>query len=148
MVDVQREARFGDPAQGSGLLGGLQSATALPDTFTRKDIKRNLKPFKKFGVPQKIQKFARKTDTQLENIAANAIVRRGIKRGGIKRRKLRTSFNKKKFGPKKIAYAKRVMSMDNPRAQQLKRTKATRRHIRQIRRNRIAMSKPLFSKDV
>lgn len=148
MVDITRTNRFTDPARGSGILGGLQGSTRLPDTFTRKDIKRNIKPFKKFGVPQKIQKFARKSDTQLENIAANAIVRRGIKRGAIKRIKPRTTPNRKKFGVKRIQYAKRVMAMDDPRAGQLKRTRAARRHIKSIRRNRAALQHPLFSKDV
>jgi len=148
MVDITRENRYQDASKGAGIIGGLRSSTNLPDTFTRKDTQRNLKPFKKFGVPQNIQKFARKSDTQIENVAANAIVKRGIKRGNIKRKKLRTGINKQKFGAKKIDWAKRVMSQDDPRRRALKRTRAARRHIRFVRRNREAMKLPLFSKNV
>lgn len=145
---TDRRGRFSDPGRGTGLLTGLQSATSLPDVFTGKDIKRNLKPFKKFGAPQKLRAYGHKTDTQLENIAANAIVRRGLKRGTIKRRKLDTKLNRKKYGTKRLQWAKRLMAQDHPRAQALKKSRAVRQHIRRVRRNREAMKTPLFSKNV
>ena len=147
MTDISRENRFSDVGRGAGLLGGLRSSTDLPDTFTAKDTKRNLQPFKKFGVPN-MQKFAKKSDTQIENIAANAIVRRGIKRGAIKRHKLRTTVNTKQFGAGQVKWAKNVMAQDSPRAKALRRTRAARQHIKLVRRNRIAMKFPLFSKNV
>jgi len=147
-MTIERGGRFTDPGRGSGLIGGLQDSTALPDTFTAKDAKRNLKPFKKYGMSTNIKSYAKKTDTQIENMAANAIVRKAIKKGSIKRVKPRTGINYKKYGKKKIAWAKRVMAADNPRAKALRKTRQARRHIRTIRQNREALKKPLFSKNV
>ncbi len=144
-----RQGRFGDNARGQGVGEGLQSSTNLPDTFTQKDIKRNLKPFKKFGVPQKIKRFRKKTDTQIENIAANAIVKRGLKRGSIKRKKVGPKkINFKRFSKKQVKRARRVMNAENPNRKSLKQTREARQHIRRIRRNRKLASTPLFSRNV
>ncbi len=152
MPEQDRTGRFSDTERGSSLLGGrgrggLIGSTDLPDTFTRKDVKRNLKPFKKFGLPQKLGKFRGKTDTQLENLAAQTIVRQGLKRGSLTRKKLRTSVNRKKFSPHQLKRARRVMQNDSPGQQAKKNTRAARKHIRRIRRNREIMKKPLFRFD-
>jgi hypothetical protein len=145
--ETTRAGRFGDAGRGQGIGAGLAGSTALPDTFTKKDIRRNLKEFKQFGVPQKIGKFRKKTDTQIENIAATAIVKRGIKRGDIKRRKLRTKFNRTKFSGKEIKRARRVMNAESPSIKALKQTREARRHIKTVRRNRLVMKTRLYPKN-
>jgi hypothetical protein len=145
---TMRSGRFADPQRGSGVLGGLQGSTALPDTFTQKDIKRNLKPFKRFGMPQNIRAFAKKSDTQIENLAATAVVKRGIKQGSIDRKRLRTKPNRKLFNKKQLRFARRVMAKDSPRQQALNKTRAARRHIRMLRRNRAIAKTRLFPKNV
>jgi len=154
--DAGREGRFNDTARGQAIGAGLSGSTALPDTFTAKDTVRNLQPFKKFGVPLKkgkkpgrqLRAFKGKTDTQIENIAANAIVRKAIKNGSVKRTKLRTGFNYKKFNRRQIARAKRVMDAESPSAKARKQTQDARNHIKFVRRNRIVMKTPLFSQNV
>jgi len=143
-----RNDRFADATRGQAIGAGLQSSTNLPDTFTGKDTRRNLKEFKKFGMPQKLSTFARKTDTQIENLAANAIIRKHLKSGDVTRKKYTTNINFKRFKRKEIRRARRVMNADSPKMRARKNTRAARLHIRRIRANRKIMSVPLFHQNV
>jgi hypothetical protein len=149
-----RQGRFADSARGAAIGRGLQGSTKLPDTFTGKDTVRNLRPFKKFGMPVKpgqtkpLRMYKGKTDTQIENLAANAVIRKAIKKGSVTRRKLKTGINFKKYKRKEIQRARRVMSQDQPRRRALRQTRDARKHISLIRRNRRVMKTRLYSQNV
>lgn len=139
---TQREGRFGDLERGQGILTGFQDTTK--DPIDKKFIKRQLKPFKKFGVPQNLSKLKGMTDTELERLAAKAV----IKNRGVKVNKLRTNVNVQKFGKQNIIRGRKIIAKRkagltvNPKA--AKRTRAARRHILNIRENRRIMKTPLF----
>lgn len=142
---IQRQGRFTDVDPGSGVVQGYRDAVAQ-DPFNKKFIARNLKQYgtlKKAGLGNKkgLRKLRGMSDTQLERIAAKAV----IQKAGIKRRKLPTSYNRRKHN---IKWAKNVIARrqagQSVRKQTLQRTKAARQHVHRINRNRRIMKSPLF----
>lgn len=136
MDPVQRQGRFTND-QGSGVLPGLSKSSSLTSTVGNKQIKRALKPYRKY-LPKNLGNLKKYSTGELEAIATRAV----MKKRKHKPKKLRTSFNTKQH--KNLKYAKKVMAMENPTRKQLKRTKAARKHIRTIRRNRRVMKLPLW----
>lgn len=139
---IDRTGRFQDLERGQSILAGFQKASR--DPVNKKFIKRQLKPYQKYGIPQNLSKLKGLSDTELEVMAVKAIV----KKRGIKPKKLRTSLNTQKFGPKRIKNAKIVMNKrsrgEKVSKRVLKNTRDVRRHILRIRANRKAMKLPLW----
>lgn len=71
-----RTARFvSEGAFGSrDVLTGYQDVTK--DPISKDFIKRNLAPYQAVGVPLNLKKLRGKTDTQLERLAARAVVKK------------------------------------------------------------------------
>lgn len=139
MAQQVRTNRFVDESRGVDVLSGFQDASR--DPINKQFLLRQLKPYRKFGVPQQLNKLEGMTDTQLERMAAKAI----LKRRKVQVRKLPTKINRKQHSAREIAAAKRVMSRPNPTRQALRRTADTRRHIKSIRANRRVMRTRLWS---
>lgn len=139
---IDRTGRFQDAERGQSVLAGFQKASR--DPVNKKFIKRQLKPYQKYGVPKYLTQLKGLSDTDLEIMAVKAI----LKKKGIKPKKLRTKLNRQKFGPKRIKNAKRVMAKKQSgkkvNKQVLQNTRDVRRHISRIRANRRAMKLPLW----
>ena len=133
---IDRAGRFTND-QGSSYLPGLAKSSSLSSTVNKKQIKRSLKPYRKY-LPKDLGKLKGYSTGELEAIAARAV----MKKRGHKPQDLRTSFNTKKY--QNINYAKKVMAMEDPTKRQLKKTAAARKHIKTIRRNRQVMKLPLW----
>lgn len=134
---IERQGRFTND-QGSGILPGLSKSSSLSSTVSKKQIKRSLKPYRKY-LPKNLGALSKYSTGQLEAIAARAV----MKKRKHKPKKLRTSFNTKKH--KNIKYAKKVMELKSPTKKQLKQTAQARKHIRWVRRNRKVMKLPLWT---
>lgn len=138
-MTLDRQNRFAPDAQrGGDILAGFQRAST--DPVNKRFVKRQLKPYKKYGIPQKLTKLKGMSDTQLEKMATKAI----LKRKKVKVNKLRTRINRKRFSTKKVQHAKRVMANPNASKKALRKTRDTRRHIKQIRRNRRVQKSPIW----
>lgn len=146
MATDQRQGRFTDPSGGQGIVQGYRDAVK-EDPFNKKFLARNYKEYdvlKKAGLgkPKNIKKKLKgRTDAELENIAAKAV----LQKAGVKRKKLTRKYNTKKHN---IKWAKKVMARraagQSVKKQTLKRTKAARRHVQWVNRNRKWMSKPKY----
>lgn len=143
---VDRTGRFLDADRGGGVYQGYQDALSR-DPFNKKFLARNYKQYdvlKKAGLGKvkNLDKLAGLTDTQLEGIAAKAV----LKQKGYKPKKLQTSYNRKKYN---IRWAKKVMERNQSgatvRKQTLQRTKEARQHIKRINHNRRVMKTRVFA---
>lgn len=145
MAEVQRQGRFTDSDRGGSIVSGYRDAVK-DDPFNKKFLARNYKQYdtlKKAGLgsPKNLKKLKGLSDSQLESIAAKAV----LKDKGFKRKKLPTKLNRKKHN---IKWAKQVMAKrragQTVKKQSLQKTKAARQHILRIQKNRRIMKSPLF----
>ena len=139
----QRTGRFLDSDKGGSIVQGYRDATK-DDPFNKKYLARNYKQYdylKKQGLgdPKNMKKLKGKTDTELEKIATRAVMQ------GTKRKKLPTSYNKKKYN---ISWAKKVQRRkaagQSVRKQALTKTRAARKHILTVNRNRRIMKSSMW----
>lgn len=72
---VSRSRFTAQPGEvGSSIVAGYKDAVA--DKYDKKFVRRNLEPYKKYGLPQKVSKLEGKSDTALYNMAARAVLRK------------------------------------------------------------------------
>lgn len=144
-MTIQREGRFTDTERGGGIVQGYRDAVR-EDPFNKGFIARNLRQYgtlKRAGVGTKkgLKKLKGLSDTQMENIAAKAV----LKKAKVKTRRLPTRYNRKKHN---VKWAKKVMARRQQglpvKKRALKRTKLARAHVRRIDRNRQVMKKPIY----
>lgn len=139
---TQRQGRFQDTDRGQGLATGYQDVAK--QGTNKSELQRLIKPYKKYGVPQSLKKYKGMTDTELERLAARAVLKqRGLGRpGGLNLQRLRTKFNKGRFN---IQRAKRVMANPDATRKALRQTREARQHVRRIRANRRVMATRFWS---
>lgn len=140
---TDRQGRFQDYQRGDAIQKGYRDAVA-DDPFDKKFMKRQFKSYdvlKKGGLHKNLKKLTRYNDVQLEALAAKAV----LEKADVKKRKMNTKLNHAKYN---IKWAKKVMAKraagQTVRRQSLKKTKAARRHILNVRRNRRLAKTPLY----
>lgn len=125
---TERAGRFADAQRGQGIVEGYQDAIK-DDPLDRAFINRNLKRYRKFGVPARLAKLKGMDDTQLERMAAVAV----LKRRKVKIEPLRERVNRRQYKPRQLARARSAIRQDIEPGKKLA---PVVRHIRRIRRNR------------
>jgi hypothetical protein len=143
MANTERDGRFQDYSKGDSLAKGYRDIGN--DPLDKKFMKRNFAEYgvlKKGGLDKGLKQLRNYNDVQLESMAAKAV----LSKAKIERKKLPKQLNKAKYN---IKWAKKVMAKraagKTVRRQALKRTKAARRHILTIRRNRRLEKTPLYA---
>ena len=143
---IERAGRFQDLERGQSVVTGYRESTA--DPIDKKFIKRQLKPLKKYGIPQQLSKLKGMSDAEMTRLATKAILKkRGVgRKGGLKVRDLPTTVNQNKYNIKwaKNVQAKKAAGEDVSK-KALKKTKPARMHLLAIRRNRRVMNTKFWS---
>ena len=151
---VERAGRFQDFERGQSVVTEYPrpvapgSSTSTADPIDKKFIKRQLKPLKKYGVPQQLSKLKGMSDAEMSRLAAKAILKkRGVgRKGGLSVKPMNTTVNREKYNiPWAKSVAERKAAGKAVPQKALRKTKPARQHLMAIRRNRRVMNTKFWS---
>lgn len=125
---TERIGRFADVERGQSIVEGYQDVVQQ-DPIDKAFIQRNLKRYQKFGVPTALAKLRGLSDTELEKMAARAV----LKRRKVKVTPLRVTVDKRRYRTRQLQRARSVIAQGTTPGKGLA---PVVRHIRRVRRAR------------